>query len=246
MLLKPNKRVRNYISLDRKKEIIQIREQGFSHQKIANIFGIGRSTVSKIINQRSKIIQSYEVKKQFKSSHAESTLEDHLLLWYTQVSSKAKKLQSKSTLNRHDVLEKAQQLIKQLDLKNIIAGPSWIDYFFIKHNLKIQIDESRNLADNNTDKQQLLCNNIVRSNVPDNLFFPISSQIQLEKDFNSHFISYYNSLVYDSLALEYSNVINSSSSSYLYNSNEFNTNGYDNNTSNYIPYSSKGLFIDHH
>ncbi|KAI9292217.1 hypothetical protein K502DRAFT_94502 [Neoconidiobolus thromboides FSU 785] len=148
-----NKKKRRILDIATKKNILEASKLGYSHQKIADMFEVGRSTVTKLLLR--KDIVSKEVEQSPKDSEMSNTeiFEAKLLKW---CKSEVKK---GSRIVNIDLINKASLIAKNMKFYDVEINSTWVTDFCGKFQLDIE-SETTSIFE-------------IKSNVPEYIITPL-------------------------------------------------------------------------
>ncbi|KAI9292215.1 hypothetical protein K502DRAFT_367794, partial [Neoconidiobolus thromboides FSU 785] len=199
---------RRVLDIKTKKNIIEKSELGLSHQKIADMYNIGRSTVTKIIQRKQYILSSTIA--EYRSSRKRIRKTEHDLL--------EKKLLElcfdfndgrsliKPGVDAEKIIAKANELAVEFGYWNFVGDLTWAGRFRRKYNLNFKIS-----------KKKLNNNPVVTSNVTPDI---TNNQSQASSSFDSKsydptLIGYNNNNLFDAAYFNFPSIEPSFSSSPL-------------------------------
>ncbi|KAI9293106.1 hypothetical protein K502DRAFT_51987 [Neoconidiobolus thromboides FSU 785] len=140
---------RRFVDLDTKLNIIKLAEKGLSHKDIANHYDIGRSTVTNIVLNKSKVENIKEgvfnkLRKRVRATEYDD-LENRVLQFCTEGAI----LMSNGILKLRDdidgdiIINKTKELLKTLNNDGIVINNNWLAKFRRKYKLAFKIIKKR-------------------------------------------------------------------------------------------------------
>ncbi|KAI9298001.1 hypothetical protein K502DRAFT_346480 [Neoconidiobolus thromboides FSU 785] len=180
------KKVRKVLTSDEKEQIIELHKQGYYHQDLADQYRVGRSTITKLLLKQERIDKTgqdiNQIRKQRYSLSLEY-LESVLIDCFCDevIKNEKKHLYFKYNTIIAEIVDKAQKLAIELDIKQFKGSNYWFNKFRRKYNIKFQ-DGITSDAVNNSNSPT----NILKSNVPINYEITLDNQIIGEQ------LGYYN------------------------------------------------------
>ncbi|KAI9292216.1 hypothetical protein K502DRAFT_367796 [Neoconidiobolus thromboides FSU 785] len=165
MAIMETKGKRATLDLKTKRKIIEIAELGYSHQKIADKFNIGRSTVTKILLKKDVLLNTIESEIDLSRKRLRRTelngLENKLATWYLEAN-----INKSHIVDLQALKSQAIALAKEMGINNFNFDSAWIQKFCTKFRLPTQ--------------DQIRIEPVVKSNVPEFLFDLSSNHLDVD------------------------------------------------------------------
>ncbi|KAI9293104.1 hypothetical protein K502DRAFT_343435 [Neoconidiobolus thromboides FSU 785] len=176
---------RNVLDMTQKLEIIRLHKAGSTNQYISNMFNIGRSTVSKIITNKERLLTLSEgvendLRKRVRKNEF-NILEKRVIEWCTKDAEKDEQgfLKLAPDYDSDKIIMKAQKIANELNQSHFIADTLWLSKLRRKFKLKFKIPKKQ------LSSLTIKDTNIIKSNVPDDFTLPSLTDYQIYNEIDN-------------------------------------------------------------